>query len=124
MLGDNIRILRKQKGYSQETLAEKLNVVRQTISKWEKSLSTPDAELLQAMSELFEVSVSDLLGEKIPDDENVSQENEVAKQLAILNDRLANQKHQTKENHSNKCYRGCGGNFSSHCYLYLCYMGI
>lgn len=91
MLGDNIRTLRKQKGYSQETLAEKLNVVRQTISKWEKSLSVPDAELLQAMAELFEVSVSDLLGEKIPDEENVSQENEVAKQLAILNDRLASQ---------------------------------
>ena len=36
MLSDNIKILRKKKGYSQETLAEQLHVVRQTISKWEK----------------------------------------------------------------------------------------
>lgn len=91
MLGNNIRNLRKQKGYSQETLAEKLNVVRQTISKWENDLSVPDAELLQKMAELFEVSVSDLLGEEIPFKESDTQQSEVAKQLAILNDRLANQ---------------------------------
>lgn len=91
MLGNNIRTLRKQRGYSQETLAENLNVVRQTISKWEKGLSVPDAELLQAIAELFEVSVSDMLGEEIPDNESISQQNEVAKQLAILNDRLASQ---------------------------------
>ena len=39
MLSDNIKILRKKKGYSQETLAEQLQVVRQTISKWEKGVS-------------------------------------------------------------------------------------
>ena len=39
MLGENIRVLRKQKGYSQETLAERLHVVRQTVSKWEKGVS-------------------------------------------------------------------------------------
>lgn len=43
MLSDNIKILRKKKGYSQETLAEQLHVVRQTISKWEKGISVPDA---------------------------------------------------------------------------------
>lgn len=91
MLGDNIKALRKQKGYSQETLAEQLHVVRQTVSKWEKGLSVPDAELLQAMAELFEVSVSDLLGGNISSEKNTPQENEVAKQLAILNDRLAAQ---------------------------------
>ena len=46
MLSDNIRTLRKQKGYSQETLAERLHIVRQTVSKWEKGVSVPDAELL------------------------------------------------------------------------------
>ena len=97
MLGNNIRTLRKQKGYSQETLAEKLNVVRQTISKWEKGLSVPDAELLQIMAEIFEVSVGDLLGEKISEDENSPQENEVAKQLAILNDQLVNQSNKRKK---------------------------
>ena len=46
MLSDNIKILRKKKGYSQETLAEQLHVVRQTISKWEKGISVPDAVML------------------------------------------------------------------------------
>lgn len=89
MLSDNIRTLRKQKGYSQETLAERLHVVRQTVSKWEKGISVPDAELLQALADVLDVSVSDLLGEKISVDEAMSQESEVAKQLAILNDRFA-----------------------------------
>ena len=44
MLSDNIKILRKKKGYSQETLAEQLHVVRQTISKWEKGISVPEVE--------------------------------------------------------------------------------
>lgn len=91
MLSDNIQALRKQKGYSQETLAERLHVVRQTVSKWEKGLSVPDAENLQAMAEIFEVSVSDLLGERISVNEELQQENEVAKQLSILNDQLASQ---------------------------------
>lgn len=91
MLGDNIQALRKQKGYSQETLAERLHVVRQTVSKWEKGLSVPDAAMLQAMAELFEVPVSDLLGATVPVSENMPREDEVAKQLAILNDHLVNQ---------------------------------
>lgn len=91
MLSENIRTLRKQKGYSQETLAERLHIVRQTVSKWEKGISVPDAVLLQALADVLEVSVSDLLGEKIIVDEESSQESEVAKQLAILNDRFAGQ---------------------------------
>ena len=62
MLSDNIKILRKKKGYSQETMAEQLHVVRQTISKWEKGISVPDAVMLDRMAELFEVPVSVLLG--------------------------------------------------------------
>ena len=46
MLAENIKIIRIQKGYSQEVLAQQLGVVRQTVSKWEKGLSVPDAELL------------------------------------------------------------------------------
>lgn len=45
MFSENLKTLRKQKGMSQETLAQQLNVVRQTISKWEKGLSVPDADL-------------------------------------------------------------------------------
>ena len=88
MLGENIKILRKEKGYTQETLAERLNVVRQTISKWEKGISVPDAEMLNELSELFEVPVSKLLGSNINEEEaeNNSKMDEVAKQLAILNE--------------------------------------
>jgi putative transcriptional regulator len=91
MLGNNIKTLRKQKGYSQETLAEQLHVVRQTISKWEKETSVPDAEMLNRISELFEVPVSDLLGNPIEDQEENHDIGEVAKQLAVLNEQLANQ---------------------------------
>lgn len=65
MLKENIRSIRKSKGLSQEELAIKLNVVRQTISKWEQGLSVPDAEMLISISEVFEVPVSTLLGENI-----------------------------------------------------------
>ncbi len=51
MLGDNIRELRKQKGYSQETFAQQLHVVRQTVSKWEKGYSVPDAETLKEIAD-------------------------------------------------------------------------
>ena len=65
MLSEKMKELRKKNGLSQEELAEKLNVVRQTVSKWEKGLSVPDSELLIKLAEVFEVSVSDLLGETI-----------------------------------------------------------
>ena len=65
MLKENIKTLRKSKGLSQEELATRLHVVRQTISKWEKNLSVPDADTLIRLAEILEVSVSELLGEKI-----------------------------------------------------------
>ena len=67
MLKENIKQLRKSKGLSQEDLAIKLNVVRQTISKWEQGLSVPDSEMLITISEVLETSVCDLLGENIPE---------------------------------------------------------
>ncbi len=97
MLGENIKTLRKQKGFSHETLAQQLNVVRQTVSKWEKGISVPDAEMLNTLSELFEVPVSTLLGSTIEEGDGGTKEDssakidEVAKQLAILNEQLANQ---------------------------------
>ena len=53
MLKENIKTLRKSKGLSQEELAIKLNVVRQTISKWEQGLSVPDAEMLIKLAEVL-----------------------------------------------------------------------
>ena len=65
MLKDNIKAIRKSKGLSQEELAIKLNVVRQTISKWEQGLSVPDSEMLVSISEALETPISTLLGEQI-----------------------------------------------------------
>lgn len=65
MLNENIRALRKAKGLSQEELAVRLNVVRQTVSKWEKGLSVPDADMLVAIGEAFNTPVSVLLGETV-----------------------------------------------------------
>lgn len=72
MLNENIKRIRKEKGLSQEELAARLNVVRQTVSKWENGLSVPDADLLIALSGVLETPVSVLLGETVaeppPDD--------------------------------------------------------
>ena len=65
MLNENIKTIRKSKGLSQQNLADKLHVVRQTVSKWERGLSVPDAEMLVSISEALEVPVSTLLGETV-----------------------------------------------------------
>lgn len=85
MFQENLKTLRKQRGFTQETLAERLNVVRQTVSKWEKGLSVPDAELLVKLSEILEVPVSTLLGRRI---EGETEPNAVAEQLARINEQL------------------------------------
>ena len=69
MLNENIKAVRKSKGLSQEELAVKLNVVRQTVSKWEQGLSVPDSDRLVALSEALETSVGTLLGEPVIDSE-------------------------------------------------------
>lgn len=65
MLNENIQALGKAKGLSQEELALKLNVVRQTVSKWERGLSVPDAEMLVALGEVLDAPMSTLLGETV-----------------------------------------------------------
>ena len=62
MFADNLKTLRRARGLSQEELAGRLHVTRQTISKWENALSVPDAELLLRLAEELEVPVSRLLG--------------------------------------------------------------
>lgn len=86
MFSENLKTARTQKGMSQEILAQRLNVVRQTVSKWEQGLSVPDAEMLTKLSEILEVPVAELLGAKIEKEDQV---NEVAAQLALLNEYLA-----------------------------------
>ncbi|WP_028264251.1 helix-turn-helix domain-containing protein [Atopobium fossor] len=91
MLSTNIKTLRKSQGLSQEELALKLHVVRQTISKWEKGLSVPDSDMLLELAEILDVPVSALLGEDIseqkPDEVYV-----LAQKLELINLQLAEQK--------------------------------
>lgn len=87
MLGDNLKEIRKRKGLSQEVLASKLNVVRQTVSKWEKNLSVPDAAMLQKIAEELEVSISEILGADI-NEEKKTDNNLIAEQLARINEQL------------------------------------
>ncbi|MBQ9416192.1 MAG: helix-turn-helix transcriptional regulator [Clostridia bacterium] len=88
MLHENIRKLRKAKGLSQEELAVELNVVRQTVSKWEQGLSVPDADLLIALSEVLEVPVSTLLGETIAEPEP-NEWKAISEKLEVINRQLA-----------------------------------
>lgn len=88
MFSENLKILRKEKGFSQEQLATRLNVVRQTISKWEKGISVPDAELLIQLAEVLDVTVSDLLGKKIEITEGQNEKDILASELAKLNELL------------------------------------
>lgn len=88
MLNENIKISRKSKGLSQDELAIKLNVVRQTVSKWERGLSVPDSEMLISLSEILEIPVSTLLGENI--EESKANDLEVISQkLEVINLQLA-----------------------------------
>lgn len=85
MLSDNIKSLRKNKGYTQEELAARINVVRQTVSKWEKGLSVPDAEALQRLADVLEVDVKELLGAPVVGEQK---NDEVVEQLARINEQL------------------------------------
>ena len=91
MLNENIKAIRKSKGLSQDELAVKLNVVRQTVSKWERGLSVPDSEMLISISDALEVTVSRLLGETVeetvPDDLKA-----ISEKLEVVNLQFARQK--------------------------------
>ena len=86
MLNENIKVLRKAKGLSQEELAIKLNVVRQTVSKWEKGLSVPDAGMVIQIAEVLETTVSVLLGEEIPSSEEPDFIKTLAAKLEVQNE--------------------------------------
>ena len=91
MLNENIKALRKSKGLSQQDLADKLNVVRQTISKWEQGLSVPDSDLLIALSEALETPVSTLLGENVVESE-ADAVKALSEKLEIINLQFARRK--------------------------------
>ncbi len=86
MFQENLKALRMKKGMTQQELATRLHIVRQTISKWEKGLSVPDSYLLIRLAEVLEVSVSELLGSKIEIEEKPDV---LAQQLSRINEQLA-----------------------------------
>lgn len=88
MLNENIKSIRKSKGLSQEELAIKLNVVRQTLSKWERGLSVPDSDMLICISEALETPVSTLLGETVIEPK-VDDLKAISEKLEIINLQLA-----------------------------------
>ena len=91
MLNENIKAIRKSKGLSQQELAIKLNVVRQTVSKWEQGLSVPDSDMLISISEVLETPVSILLGENVI----VSKADDlkaISEKLEVINLQLAQRK--------------------------------
>lgn len=91
MLSENIKAIRKSKGLSQEELAIKLNIVRQTISKWEKGLSVPDSDMLITISEVLETPVSTLLGENVIESK-ADNLKAISEKLEIINLQLAQRK--------------------------------
>ena len=91
MLNENIKALRKSKGLSQQDLADKLNVVRQIVSKWEQGLSVPDSDLLIALSEALETPVSTLLGETLAESE-ADEVKVLAEKLEVINLQFARRK--------------------------------
>ncbi len=107
MLNENIRAIRKSKGLSQEELAIKLNVVRQTISKWEQGLSVPDSDMLLAISEALETPVSTLLGETVAETkaEDLSA---ISQRLEVINLQLARRKDMHRKILRGVCIALCG----------------
>ena len=96
MLSENIRSIRKSKGLSQQELAVKLNVVRQTVSKWEQGLSVPDSEMLISISQALETPVSTLLGETVEqnDEDDLKA---ISRKLEVINLQLAQNKNASKK---------------------------
>ena len=106
MLGDNIKNIRKTKGLSQEELAIKLNVVRQTVSKWEKGISIPDSELLIRIAEELETPVNVLLDETRQSDEE-SELKILANKLEIVNQQIAKQNETRRKMWRTLCIAAC-----------------
>jgi putative transcriptional regulator len=91
MLGENIKMYRKKKQFTQEEIAAQLHVTRQTISKWEKDYSVPDAEMLVRLAEILEVQTSQLLGTEGQAEAPAAPEREdaLAEQLAHIAEQMA-----------------------------------
>ena len=91
MFSENLIRLRKEKGLSQQELADLLHLTRQTVSKWERQLSLPDADQLSTLAKIFNVSVSELL-----DEYKLKQEDQIVEQLMQINSLLVDKRRRSK----------------------------
>lgn len=91
MLNENMKAIRKSKGLSQQELAVKLNIVRQTLSKWEQGLSVPDSDMLITISEVLETPVSTLLGKNVIESQ-MDDLKAISAKLEVINLQLAQRK--------------------------------
>lgn len=108
MLSQNIKNIRCAKGLSQEELAIKLNVVRQTVSKWERGLLVPDSDLLIALAEALDVQVSTLLGETVGENQ-ADDLKAIAEKLELINAQLAEIKTRHRRILHGSCIAVCAG---------------
>lgn len=105
MLNENIKALRKTKGLSQEELAIKLNVVRQTVSKWEKGLSVPDAGMVIQIAEVLDTTVNILLGEELIGEESLYSEKSDCLKTLEAKLEVLNEQHSKQSEHRRKIWR-------------------
>ena len=75
MLGENIKTYRQKKGYTQEEVADRLHVTRQTISKWEKNYSVPDAEVFVKLADVLEVQTQIVMRKQLKKNRMLMQSN-------------------------------------------------
>lgn len=90
-LGEKIASARKEKGMTQEILAEQLGVTRQAVARWETGLSVPDAGMLVRIAGALDTTVNDLLGEEEPE-----QGRDLAAELEALNRQLAEREERSR----------------------------
>lgn len=93
---ENLRALRKEKSFSQEYLAEKMNVSRQTISKWENGTAMPDLKKITELAQLFDTSMDELLGTSSP-----AQAPDNSAELELLDRRISQLEEKSKKNSKN-----------------------
>ena len=89
MLNKKLKFFRTSYKMTQETLALKLGVTRQTVSKWEKGISVPDADVLVKIADIFGVSVSELLGENNKNEDKKLDDSHVSEVLSVINHQLS-----------------------------------
>lgn len=87
-IGEKLFELRKGKNLSQEEVAEKLNVTRQTVSKWETNQSTPDFDKIIPLCELFEIGAEELLTGKKVGNQNQEIQEEVIEEKTLTKEEV------------------------------------